>query len=70
VLGREIITVNTPHGPVSFKRWRAPSGQWRFKPEFEDVQRLAEKAGIPAVKMRDLAVAAYVSEVGDGQEED
>jgi hypothetical protein len=67
---REMITVNTPHGPVSFKRWRTPSGQWRFKPEFEDVQRLAEKAGIPAAKMRDLVVAAYVSEVGDGQEED
>jgi uncharacterized protein (TIGR00299 family) protein len=70
VLDREMITVSTPHGPVSFKRWRSPSGQWRFKPEFEDVQRLAEKAGIPAAKMRDLAVAAYVSEVGDGQKED
>lgn len=70
VLDREMITVKTPHGPVSFKRWRTPSGQWRFKPEFEDVQRLAEKAGIPAAKMRDLAVAAYVSEVGDGQEKD
>jgi uncharacterized protein (TIGR00299 family) protein len=67
---REMIAVKTPHGTVSFKRWRAPSGQWRFKPEFEDVQRLAEKAGIPAAKMRDLAVAAYVLEVGDGQEED
>jgi len=70
VLDREMISVNTSHGQVSFKRWRTPSGQWRFKPEFEDVQRLAEKAGIPAAKMRDLAVAAYLSEVGDGQEED
>lgn len=70
VLDREMLSVSTPHGTVSFKRWRTPSGQWRFKPEFEDVQRLAEKAGIPAAKMRDLVVAAYVSEVGDGQEED
>jgi len=70
VLDREIIAVTTPYGTVSFKRWRSPSGQWRFKPEFEDVQRLAEKAGIPAAKMRDLAVAAYVSEVGDGQKKD
>jgi uncharacterized protein (TIGR00299 family) protein len=70
VLDREMIAVITPHGQVSFKRWRSPSGQWRFKPEFEDVQRLAEKAGIPAAKMRDLAIAAYVSEVGDGQKED
>jgi uncharacterized protein (TIGR00299 family) protein len=70
VLDREILELNTAYGKVSFKRWRTPSGQWRFKPEFEDVQRLAEKAGIPAAKMRDLAVAAYMSEVGDGQEED
>jgi uncharacterized protein (DUF111 family) len=65
-----MIVVNTQHGPGLFKRWRSPSGQWRFKPEFEDVQRLAEKTGIPAAKMRDLAVAAYVSEAYDGQKED
>jgi len=70
VLEREMITVKTPHGPVAFKRWRSPSGHWRFKPEFEDVQRLAVKTGIPAVKVRDLAIAAYVSEVEDGQKED
>ncbi len=67
---REMVVVSTPYGEVSFKRWRTPSGQWRFKPEFEDVQLLAEKNGIPAAKMRDLVIAAYVSEVGDGQEED
>jgi len=67
---REMIPVATPHGEVSFKRWRTPSGQWRYKPEFEDIQRLAEKAGIPAAKMRDIAVAAYVSEEGNEQEED
>jgi uncharacterized protein (TIGR00299 family) protein len=70
VRSREMITVKTLHGAVSFKRWRAPSGQWRFKPEFEDVRRLADKAGIPAAVMRDLAVAAYLAEVSDGQEED
>jgi len=70
VQDREMVAVKTPHGTVSFKRWRAPSGQWRFKPEFEDVQRLAEKAGMPAAKMRDLAVAAYVLEAYDGHEED
>ncbi|UCF88411.1 MAG: nickel pincer cofactor biosynthesis protein LarC [bacterium] len=70
VLERETVTVKTPFGPVSFKRWRTPSGQWRFKPEFEDVQRLAEKAGIPAATMRERVVAAYISEVENGQEED
>ncbi len=69
VQSREIISVKTLHGAVSFKRWRTPSGQWRFKPEFEDVRRLADKVGIPAAVMRDLAVAAYLSEAYDGQEE-
>jgi len=70
VLDREMIAVKTPYGTVSFKRWCTPSGQCRFKPEFEDIRKLAEKAGIPPARMRDLAVAAYVLEVGDGQQED
>jgi uncharacterized protein (DUF111 family) len=70
VRSRGMITVKTKYGAVSFKRWRSPSGHWRFKPEFEDVRRLADKAGIPAAVMRDLAVAAYLAEVSDGQEED
>ena len=69
VLDREIISVDTKFGPVSFKRWRTPSGQWRWKPEFDDVQRLAEKTGIQVSRMRDLVVSAYLSEVGDEQEE-
>ena len=69
VLDREMISVDTKYGPVSFKRWRTPSGQWRWKPEFDNVQRLAEKTGIPAAKMSDLVIAAYLSEVGDEQEE-
>lgn len=67
---REQVTITTPHGEVSFKRWRTPSGRWRFKAEFEDIQRLARETGIPAATMRDMAVAAYLAEVGDGQEED
>ncbi len=70
VLSREMITVDTPRGPVAFKRWRTPGGQWRFKPEFEDIRRLAAREGISPSVMRDLAVAAYLSEVGNGQEED
>jgi uncharacterized protein (TIGR00299 family) protein len=67
---RETLTVMTPHGPLSFKRWRLPSGRWRFKPEYDEVRELAGDAGIPEVEMRDLAVASYLSEFGDGQEED
>jgi uncharacterized protein (DUF111 family) len=67
---REEILVDTPYGTVSFKRWRTPSGQWQFKPEFEDVRKLADKAGIPAARMRDLVIAAYVSEAHDEQKKD
>jgi uncharacterized protein (TIGR00299 family) protein len=70
VLQRETLTVVTPHGPLPFKRWRSPSGRWRFKPEYEEVRNLAHKAGIAELEMRDVAVASYLQEFGDGQEED
>ena len=70
VLEREIVNFSTPYGTVPIKKWRSPSGQWVFKPEYEDVCRLGEKAGISASKMRDLVVSLYLSECGDGQEED
>lgn len=70
VLARETLTVKTPHGPLSFKRWRSPSGRWRVKPEYEDVRRLAAEAGIPEMEMRDIAMVSYALEFGDGQEED
>jgi uncharacterized protein (TIGR00299 family) protein len=70
VLPRETLTVNTPHGPLPFKRWRSPAGRWRAKPEYEDVKRLAAEAGIPEMEMRDIAMASYILEFGDGQEED
>jgi uncharacterized protein (DUF111 family) len=58
-----MLTVSTPHGLVAFKRWRTPSGFLRFKPEFEDVRRLAHEAGIPILKMKELAVTAYLAQV-------
>ncbi|MDF1535399.1 MAG: nickel pincer cofactor biosynthesis protein LarC [bacterium] len=69
VLPREKVVVSTPHGPVTFKRWRTPSGYWRFKPEYEEVRRLADQAGVPILKMKELAVAAYLAENDDGLEE-
>ncbi len=70
VLPRESVAVITPYGRLSVKRWRSPSGRWKFKPEYEEVRSLAAKAGIPETEMRDLAVASYLSEYGDEQEED
>jgi len=70
VLERETLTVETPHGPLSFKRWRTPSGRWRAKPEYEEVRTLAVKAGIPEMEMRDIAMASYIMEFRNGQKED
>jgi len=70
VLPREVVTVTTSYGPLSIKRWRSPSGRWKFKPEYEEVRSLAKKAGIPEIEMRDLAVASYLSESEDEQKED
>jgi uncharacterized protein (TIGR00299 family) protein len=70
VLARESVIVTTPHGPLSVKRWWTPSGRRKFKPEYEEVRSLAQKAGIPETEMRDLAVARYLLEYGDEQEKD
>lgn len=70
VLARETVRIDTPYGPVSIKRWKSPSGRWVFKPEFDDIRCLAEKEGISPRDMRDLVIARYLSEGGNGQEED
>ncbi len=70
VLEREMESFPTPYGPVLIKKWRSPSGRWVFKPEYEDVCRLGEKAGISPDRMRDLVVSHYLVEREDGQEED
>jgi uncharacterized protein (TIGR00299 family) protein len=65
VLDREMVTVSTPHGPVMFKTWKLPSGNLRYKPEYEDVRLRAKEAGIPLLKMRELAVKAYLARAAD-----
>jgi len=68
VLPREMLTVLTPQGAVAFKRWQAPSGRWQYKPEYEDVKRLADEAGMPILEMEKAAVAAYLAYVADESE--
>ncbi|MFV2082584.1 MAG: nickel insertion protein, partial [bacterium] len=70
VLPREVVKVEISCGPVSVKRWRMPSGNWRIKVEFDDVMKLSKRTGIRPERLRDEAVAAYYSEYGDGQEKD
>lgn len=45
-LERKIIKVMTRYGPVRVKVAVTPSGGMRFKPEYDDCEKLAEKKGI------------------------
>jgi pyridinium-3,5-bisthiocarboxylic acid mononucleotide nickel chelatase len=47
-LARELITVQTPYGPLRVKRVTTPSGHLRMHPEWEDVKAMSEGAGVPA----------------------
>ncbi|GBE14225.1 MAG TPA: nickel pincer cofactor biosynthesis protein LarC [Proteobacteria bacterium] len=70
ILHREVIRVDTPHGEVRIKRWLLPSGRWRAKPEFEDINAISIRTGIPPEEMRERAMALYYLEHGNGQKKD
>ncbi len=55
-LPRKIVKVKTKYGTVRVKIAVAPSGEKRFKPEFDDVSKLARKHGIPFRKIHSEAV--------------
>lgn len=63
-LPRKIISVKTRHGAVRVKVAVTPSGQKRYKPEFEDCRALAEKTGAPLEAVRRAALAAALKEKG------
>jgi uncharacterized protein (TIGR00299 family) protein len=63
-LSRKTISVKTRHGTVRVKVAVTPSGQMRYKPEFEDCRALAEKAGAPLEAVRRAALAAALKEKG------
>jgi uncharacterized protein (TIGR00299 family) protein len=50
-LAREVKTIQTPSGTIQVKAVTLPSGRVRLHPEWEDVKRLAEEAGIPIQEM-------------------
>jgi hypothetical protein len=50
-LKREVRSVTTPAGELRVKAVTLPSGRVRLHPEWEDVARLAERAGVPALEM-------------------
>ncbi len=47
-LPREIRTVDTPHGPLRVKVITLPSGRTRAHAEWDDLEALSGKAGVPA----------------------
>lgn len=67
VVPREIVTVQTPYGPVEVK-WGAPpdgaGGQTFFNvaPEFESCRRVAESRGVPLKEVYLAALAAARSQ--------
>lgn len=53
---RDVVSVDTPWGPVRVKRARDTSGRvLRGQPEFEDCRRLAEEHEVPLERVRDAA---------------
>jgi hypothetical protein len=70
ILTREIVEIGSAFGKVRVKRWRSPSGRWRAKPEFEDIREVSESSGIPIGELREIIMAQYYLECGNGQTED
>jgi uncharacterized protein (DUF111 family) len=51
ILPREIITVDSPWGPVRVKRARVGES-WRYHPEAEDVARICRETGLAPHEVR------------------
>ncbi len=56
-LSRKVVKVKTIYGVVRAKEVATPSGDKRFKPEFDDVSRLAKKNSVPYRTVYDEALA-------------
>ena len=50
-LPREVITLDTPHGPIRVKVVTTPSGRRRSHPEWDDIKALADKAGLSPLQL-------------------
>ena len=59
ILAREILTVDTPYGPIRVKRATTASGDVRnLAPEFEDCRAAAERANVPLKEVQQAALRA------------
>jgi pyridinium-3,5-bisthiocarboxylic acid mononucleotide nickel chelatase len=59
VLDREIVTVETPYGPVGVKVGRRGGRIYNAQPEFDDCERAAAARGVAVKEVWAAAVAAY-----------
>jgi pyridinium-3,5-bisthiocarboxylic acid mononucleotide nickel chelatase len=59
VLDREVVTVETPYGPVGVKVGRRGGRVYNAQPEFDDCQRAAADRGVAVKEVWAAAVAAY-----------
>ena len=59
ILAREILTVDTPYGPIRVKRATTADGDARnLAPEFEDCRAAAERANVPLKEVQQAALRA------------
>jgi hypothetical protein len=66
VLERELVSVETPYGPVKIKVARREGKVLNVAPEYEDCQRLATEKGVPLKQVMMAAQAAYLQASGAG----
>jgi len=59
ILDREIVTVETPYGPIGVKVGRRGGRVYNAQPEFDDCQRAAAGRGVAVKEVWAAAVAAY-----------
>ena len=65
-LDREVISVETPLGPVRFKVARFEGRVVNAAPEFDDCQRVASERRIPVKDVQAIASKAYLDSQGSG----
>jgi len=59
ILAREILTVDTPYGPIRVKRATTADGDARnLAPEFEDCRAAAERTNVPLKEVQQAALRA------------
>jgi hypothetical protein len=66
VLERELLSVETPYGPVKVKVAKREGKVLNVAPEYDDCQRLATEKGVPLKQVMMAAQAAYLQVSGVG----